>query len=108
MDKQNKCLTITPSTVPKPHLRNLLIPPILQIPYLLHQLAPHPPHLFPPFSIHLRPQIPRQQLHLRLMFRVLDLVFFDHVMLNTAGACDATEWFRDRFDVDDFGVAGIE
>lgn len=101
-------LTLSPSPLPKPHLRNLLIPPILQIPHFHHQLAPHPPHLPPLIAVHLRSQLPRQQLHLRLILRNLDLVFFDRVTLDAAGACGAAQWFGDGFGVDDLGGAGVE
>ena len=108
MNRQANSLTTSPSPLPKPHLRNLLIPSILQIPRFHHQFAPHPPHLLPLIAIHLRPQLHRQQLHLRFNLRDLDLVFFDGITLDATGAGGAAQWFGDGFGINDLGSAGYE
>ena len=99
-------LPTSSSTLPKPHLRNLLVPPILQIPHLLHQPTHLLPHLSPPLPIHLRSHLPRQQHQPRFVLRVSDLICLDDVALDAAAAPAAARRFRNGFCGD--GLAGAE
>ena len=101
-------LNIPLLTLPKPHFRYLLIPPILQIPKLLHQPTHHRPHLSPFIRIHLRAQLPGQQLQLRFILRVLDFVFFDDVALDAAAALGAARRFGKGLGGDGLGGAEVE